>query len=317
MKERIEIVDLDQVVVKDHAHRTKLDIESLAESIGEIGQINPIAVKRVGSKYQVIAGRRRYTALKHLEKVTGKPQKVAVIVKDLDAIQEELVFIDENLMREDLSKDEFDETLFRRKQLFEQLHPETKKGVAGAVAKHSGKPGKSSFASDAASRLKTSKRTVEKAIARAERATDAVKAARKKGELSPSKVDLLVTLPGQDQDYLLPLAKKSDVREVKEFVELARKKGARAVLYYLEEQKNDSKELKDLARKLEDLNDTVKDLIREEAVFVGENRTEHLRALEETIRTLTKFVSLQKAQTGHVQAIRRRAGEAHKILARA
>ena len=44
MKEQILELDLDKVEIKDQAHRTKLDIESLAESIESVGQINPITV---------------------------------------------------------------------------------------------------------------------------------------------------------------------------------------------------------------------------------------------------------------------------------
>src|ERR1051326_5534734 len=190
MSEKVQRIHLDELEVKDNAHRMQLDIDALVESLETVGQINPIVVRKAGAKYRVIAGRRRYSALKQIQKKSGKPQTAMVVVKDLDAIQEELIFIDENLMRQELTEVEYDEALYRRKQLYEQLHPETRKNVAGGVAKHRGAETKkaepAAFAADSAKQLKVSRRTVEKAIARAARASDAVKKARERGELSPS-----------------------------------------------------------------------------------------------------------------------------------
>lgn len=304
-------LDVSQVEIKDHLHRTKLDISSLAESIETIGQINPITVKRNGAKYLVIAGRRRFTAIKHLEATTGKKQQVLVVVKDLDAVQEEIILIDENLMRHDLSETEFDEALYRRKQLYEQVHPETKKHVAGGTAKSSSKDKKSkpAFTKDTADKLKTSRRTIEKAIARASKASDKVKKARESGDLSPSKVNLLVMLDPKDQDALLPLVKDLDVSEVKELVEQAKKKGARAVVLSMADVKKEDARLKPLIRDAIRISDLLQEALEERLTLEGDSKHDSLRAMDLLEKRVQKFTSFQRAALGYVKVISKRGDE--------
>src|SRR5947209_8202658 len=101
MSERVAQVDLHLLEVRDQKHRLELDIPSLADSITEIGQINPITVKKVGDKYRVISGRRRFSALRLLQKrEPEKKLKALVYIKDIDDLHEELITIDENIMRQ-------------------------------------------------------------------------------------------------------------------------------------------------------------------------------------------------------------------------
>jgi ParB/RepB/Spo0J family partition protein len=317
MSEKIQRIPLDELEVKDNAHRMQLDIDPLVESIETVGQINPIVVRKAGTRYRVIAGRRRYSALKQIQKSSGKPQFAMVVVKDIDAIQEELIFIDENLMRQELTPVEYDEALYRRKQLYEQLHPETRKNVAGAIAKHRGaetkKAGPAAFAADSAKQLKVSRRTVEKAIARAERASDAVKKAREKGELSPSKVDLLVALAPAEQNILLPAAKCHDVGQVKALVDDAKSMGAAAVVYALKHAGEETQELRAFLRDAERLTDTIKHLISKDKPFRGENHRESLRKVEELGKQISRFANFQRSHAGSVRAIVRRGGEQKRI----
>ena len=317
MSEKVQRIHLDELEVKDNAHRMQLDIDALVESLETVGQINPIVVRKAGAKYRVIAGRRRYSALKQIQKKSGKPQTAMVVVKDLDAIQEELIFIDENLMRQELTEVEYDEALYRRKQLYEQLHPETRKNVAGGVAKHRGAETKkaepAAFAADSAKQLKVSRRTVEKAIARAARASDAVKKARERGELSPSKVDLLVALEPSEQNILLPAAKERDVGQVKALVDDAKRLGAQAVVYALRHANEEKPELRAFLKDVERLTATIKELIKEEKPFCGENHREKLGKVEELSKQLSRFMNFQRSSIGSVRAIVRRGGEQKRI----
>ncbi|WP_326519476.1 ParB/RepB/Spo0J family partition protein [Acinetobacter sp. CAAS 2-6] len=93
-------------------------IEELALSIEAVGLLQPIAVRRVGEKYELIAGERRLKAHQFLKRST-----IEVIL--IDATDEEvaLLTLAENLKREDLTDYEIfiglnslDESLKKNKQ---------------------------------------------------------------------------------------------------------------------------------------------------------------------------------------------------------
>jgi ParB/RepB/Spo0J family partition protein len=314
MKEAVVYLDPESIEIKDHTHRTKLDIASLSESIQAVGQINPITVKKVGRGYQVVAGRRRLTAIKHLHKTGDSKIRVAAIVRELSDIAEELILIDENLMRQNLGEAEFDEALYRRKQLYEQLHPETKKNVSGGIARspRTRDNRKLPFSEDAARKLGTNRRSVERAIARAAKATDKVKKARAEG-LSPSKVNLLVSLDPYDQDTLLPAVKNLEVAEVRSLVEQAKKRGAKAVMLDFEEIKAEDPRLKPLVRDALKLSQAIQEALEERLTLEGTSKHDSLRALDLLQQRIMKFTSFQRAALGYIKAISRKDGQTKLI----
>lgn len=94
------------------------DIEDLAASIEEIGLLQPIAVRRIQDKYELIAGERRLKAHQILNKNT-----IEVIVIDASDEEVALLTLAENLKREDLTDYEIyvglsslDEKLKKNKQ---------------------------------------------------------------------------------------------------------------------------------------------------------------------------------------------------------
>jgi ParB/RepB/Spo0J family partition protein len=103
-------------------------LASLAESIEEIGLINPIRVRRVGEGYEVIAGSHRLSACD----LVGLRNIPCIIVKD-DDLHAELAMIDENLMRAELTAADRAATTARRKAIYLELHPETAVGPAQAA----------------------------------------------------------------------------------------------------------------------------------------------------------------------------------------
>lgn len=322
MKDKILEIPVNQLLIQDQKHRTKLHISSLMESIESIGQLNPILVKKEGSKYRVVAGRRRTAALQTMQAISGEKTNAKIIVLDTDKLTEELITIDENIMREDLSPVEFDEALYRRKQIYEEIHPETKKHTAGGFARHSKSSGEKKtskpFTADAATKLKLSRRTVEKSIARASKASPMVKKARADGSLAPSKVDLLVGLTEKEQDLLLPLVTKKDFKESRALVERAKKIGAKATAMYFEEEQGSVEEPKDLkmiVRETMRLNELVQDALKARQVFRSKIRFDHVRSLEALAMTLEKFTDYQRAALGEVRTIRRRGSEQRAVRA--
>lgn len=74
------------------------ELAELAESIRQNGLLQPILVRRVGSKYQIIAGERRWQACKRLGM-----SAVPVIVKDADDDESIILALIENIQRSNLN----------------------------------------------------------------------------------------------------------------------------------------------------------------------------------------------------------------------
>jgi hypothetical protein len=98
------------------------------------GQLQPIVVRRdSGDGYCLVAGLHRLEAAR---KLNWKEIRCSVF-DDMDADRAELVEIDENLIRANLTPAEEAAHMGRRKQLYERLHPETKHGAVGRRGKRS------------------------------------------------------------------------------------------------------------------------------------------------------------------------------------
>lgn len=97
-----KIIETDKIVSGKNIRYEKDDeINELAKSIEENGLINPILVKRIaGGKYEVIAGHRRFEAVKRL-----RMQEIECNITDDIMTEKEVVFaqIAENIQRKDMS----------------------------------------------------------------------------------------------------------------------------------------------------------------------------------------------------------------------
>jgi ParB-like chromosome segregation protein Spo0J len=141
----------------------------LVDSIREIGIINPLRVRpieiyeggRPAEGWEVTAGAHRFEAASRL----GMVEVPCVIVAD-DDLHAELAMIDENLCRAELSPAEAAYQSDRRKEIYEQLHPETRRGAAGGHGKHGSASDNLSFAEDAAAKTGRDKRTIYRDAAR-------------------------------------------------------------------------------------------------------------------------------------------------------
>jgi ParB/RepB/Spo0J family partition protein len=105
----------------------------LVESIASVGLLSPIIVRRTyasGSDIlTLVAGRHRLEAMKRL----GRQEIECLVVSDGD-LQAELMEIDENLCRAELSPAQEAAAIARRKEIYLALHPETAAGKSQAAA---------------------------------------------------------------------------------------------------------------------------------------------------------------------------------------
>lgn len=121
----VGMIEIKTLIVKGERHRP-LDaghVKELAKSIAEVGLMNPITVNEEDGTLVLIAGLHRLRACESLGYT-----EIAAHVLDLDALGVELAEIDENLLHHELTALERSQHLARRKELWEQMYPETKKG---------------------------------------------------------------------------------------------------------------------------------------------------------------------------------------------
>jgi len=74
------------------------DIAALAASIEHVGLLQPITVRKVGERYEIIAGHRRYTA----HKVLGRALITSVVI-EADEKTSDAIKVHENLYRTDVN----------------------------------------------------------------------------------------------------------------------------------------------------------------------------------------------------------------------
>ena len=100
-EEKIVILNNNDILPNRFQPRKKFsedDLLDLTESIKKYGVLEPIIVRPLGDKYELIAGERRYKA-----NVLAGNETIPAIIKDLDDAQSSEVAIIENLQRKDLS----------------------------------------------------------------------------------------------------------------------------------------------------------------------------------------------------------------------
>lgn len=175
------------------AHRRPLrDVKALADSMEEIGLLNPITVRRDGPGYVLVAGLHRLEAAKALDWL-----EIEAVVVDLTDLEAELAEIDENLIRHDLTVLERSEQLARRKAVYEELHPEAVKPQGGRPPKN--RETVSRFADDAAEKAGITARSVNQHVQIGTSIPDDVRDTIRDTDVADSTRELL-TLARQPED---------------------------------------------------------------------------------------------------------------------
>ncbi|MFA5602424.1 MAG: ParB/RepB/Spo0J family partition protein [Bacilli bacterium] len=101
MNQEVFEVPINDILPNRFQPREKFDkdaLNDLAESIKRYGLIQPLVVRRLGNKYEIIAGERRYKA-----SVIAGVTKIPVVLKDLDDEESAEVALVENIQRQNLT----------------------------------------------------------------------------------------------------------------------------------------------------------------------------------------------------------------------
>ena len=99
-----KIVAIEQLRPNPHQPRRRFDeveLETLVESVREVGMLQPILVRRTGESedsFEIVAGERRWRAAQR-----AQLHQIPIIIKDLDDAQSLKIALVENIQREDLN----------------------------------------------------------------------------------------------------------------------------------------------------------------------------------------------------------------------
>lgn len=94
----LDVNDIEVPVGMIRKHDSEESLSELRNSIAALGLINPISVKKVGERYILIAGLRRYKAIVGLRR-----EKIKAFVYAGREVKERAVMLHENIMREDIN----------------------------------------------------------------------------------------------------------------------------------------------------------------------------------------------------------------------
>ncbi len=183
-------------------------------SIDEVGLLNPITVT---SDMRLVAGLHR---LKACQKLGWK--RIPATVLNLDKAHAELVELDENVCRRELSVLERAEVLARKKRIYEAIYPQTRRGVAGGKASGASRRGERttdqmSLVQHVASKMGVSTRTIAREIQIANAIPGDVRKALKGTAVENDKTGLLKLsrLPVAKQQAVVERIESGEVSSVR------------------------------------------------------------------------------------------------------
>ncbi|MFT4541142.1 MAG: ParB family chromosome partitioning protein [Planctomycetota bacterium] len=222
---------LSDVKLNSEYLRVETDVTSLKNSVASVGLINPVTIN---PDNELLAGARRYQAVCELGW-----DEIPVQVVDRDKLVQELISIDENLVRAPLSNLEFEKCLNRGREIFESLNPDANRvdlstdelsAEDKALQKMKEEEDEDSFAALTAEKIGLSKSVIKGAIKRDALASDAVKKARGQGDLNATQTNEIIKLEIAAQGDVLPLIANKTAKDARRIVAAAKAGGLEAAI---------------------------------------------------------------------------------------
>ena len=192
------------------------NVDMLRSSIEQVGLIQPIRVRPAGvivrglgeQGFQIVAGHHRVAAARALGWT-----EIDAIVDTAEHLQAELMEIDENLCRAELTASQRAQAIRRRKQIWEALHPaEIQVGqvVPPEIGYGKPPPQRQKFASETAAISGESKRDVNRHLARAEAIGDDLERVTGTSLDKGVELDALAKLPEPERKELIDRAEAGE-----------------------------------------------------------------------------------------------------------
>ncbi len=196
----------------------KETIPALIESIRELGILHPLRVRAkqisensvLAPGWEIIAGRHRYEAAYQMNLPT-----VPCVIETDEGLRAELMVIDENLIRAELTDAQAASAYKRRKEIYVELYPETRQHVAGGKARQDSASDKMSFAESTAIAIGKSERTIQRNVHRGEILEDDLDDIVGTSLDSCGELDALMKMPAAARKEIIQKAKAGEIVSVK------------------------------------------------------------------------------------------------------
>lgn len=263
-------ISIDKIKIDNTYLRLDTDVSELEKSISTVGVIAPLIINK---DFRLLAGGRRFHALRNLGH-----QDIPVVQVDLDDYEQELISIDENIVRKDLHKLEFEANLSRARTLYTEiikrdqskqdsiklelenedhsLEPEQLNDVEAIASEK--------FVRDIKDKTGLSSNQIYQAMRRDEQSAPAVKDARNRGELSVTHTNELIKLKADEQEKILPLISEKTAAELRKIVKESKVNGINSAVQM-------AKQNKPHAREMQMIEKLLKNLAKNAAVLEAEN----------------------------------------------
>ncbi|MDA9792960.1 ParB/RepB/Spo0J family partition protein [Bacteriovoracaceae bacterium] len=219
-------VSIDKIITNNKYLRLDTDVDKLKKSIATVGIINPLIINK---NNELLAGGRRFTAMTALGFA-----KVPVVTIEKSEMEQELISIDENLVRLDLNKVEMEGALNRASEIYDHLHPDMPTMEEELVAEKENPAErlteKETFLEFTAEKTGLSKKSIKEAIDRDKKSASTVKDARLHGELNASQTNQLIKLDKEDQEKVLDDVIGKSAADIKKLVKKVQQVGSTRAL---------------------------------------------------------------------------------------
>lgn len=220
----MEFINIAEIKLDNKYLRLDTDVEMLMKSIETVGLINPLILNEDN---KLIAGGRRYTAMKALEM-----SEVPCVKINKSELEQELISIDENLIRVDLKNMDFEKCLSRGREIYEKLYPMALKMETEDIETPEGQEiqaelpnDKRSFIDLTAQKTGLSKKVIKSAIDRDEKSSDTVRQLRSHGELNASQTNEMIKLSKDDQEKIAEFIPGKSAKEIRNIVKAVKADG--------------------------------------------------------------------------------------------
>ncbi|MDF1837562.1 MAG: ParB N-terminal domain-containing protein [Planctomycetota bacterium] len=296
----VSVRKISEIKMSSEYLRKGTDVEALKKSLESVGLIHPVTINLEG---ELLAGARRVQAATELGW-----EEIPVQVVEENALVQELISIDENLVRTPLTGLELEKYLNRGRDIYEQLYPSANKvdistedltSEEKAKAKAEEEADEDSFAAVTAEKTGLSKSVILGAITGDALDSDAVKHARGEGSLNATKTNEIIKLDMDIQEEILPLLADKTVKETRRIIAAAKEGGLEAAIEESEKVVPIPREYSQMLSPMKRVNKSISRILVEELRYEGPEQQKinnELMALKNNLVQYFRMVGMEDGE---------------------